>query len=102
VSTCIDLCRALGWLPAEVYLESPQATPAELIRFHDPAYVEALMAAERSQRVSAADRRRFNIGCNGNPVLSWRPSCCATAVPFTTRPAVPTMAARIGPVGSAI
>jgi acetoin utilization protein AcuC len=69
VSTCIDLCRALGWLPAEVYLESPQATPAELIRFHDPAYVEALMAAERSQRVSAADRRRFNIGCNGNPVF---------------------------------
>ncbi len=69
MSTCIDLCRVLGWLPDEVYLDSPQATPAELARFHDPAYIEALMAAERSQRVSAADRRRFNIGCNGNPVF---------------------------------
>ena len=69
VSTCIDLCRALGWLPDEAYLDSPQATAAELARFHDPSYIEALMAAERSQRVSAADRRRFNIGCNGNPVF---------------------------------
>ena len=25
--------------------------------------------AERRQRVSASDRRRFNIGCNGNPVF---------------------------------
>jgi acetoin utilization protein AcuC len=69
VSTCIDLCRALGWLPAEVYLDSPQATPADLARFHDPAYIAALIAAERSQRVPAAVRRRFNIGCNGNPVF---------------------------------
>ena len=27
------------------------------------------MAAERSQHASAVDRRRFNIGCNGNPVF---------------------------------
>jgi acetoin utilization protein AcuC len=69
VSTCIDLCRVLGWLPAEVYLDSPQATPAELARFHDPAYIEALIAAERSQRVPAGVRKCFNIGCNGNPIF---------------------------------
>ena len=27
VSTCIDLCRSLGWLPDEVYVDSPMATP---------------------------------------------------------------------------
>ncbi len=69
VSTCIDLCRALGWLPDAVYLDSPKATPAELARFHEPAYVAALQAAERNQRVSPEVRRRFNIGCNGNPVF---------------------------------
>jgi acetoin utilization protein AcuC len=69
VSTCIDLCRALGWLPAEVYLESPQATPAELARFHDPAYIAALIEAERNQRPSPAVRRRFNIGRDGNPIF---------------------------------
>jgi acetoin utilization protein AcuC len=69
VSTCIDLCRALAWLPAEVYLESPRATPAELARFHDPAYIEALIESERSQSPTAAVRRRFNIGRDGNPIF---------------------------------
>ncbi|MDJ0607812.1 MAG: acetoin utilization protein AcuC [Kiloniellales bacterium] len=69
VSTCIDLCRALGWLPDAVYLDSPMATPAQLARFHEPAYVAALQEAERSQRAGPEVRRRFNIGCNGNPVF---------------------------------
>jgi len=69
VSTCIDLCRALGWLPGEVYIDSPRATPAQLARFHTPDYVSALLEAERTQRVSPDARRRFNIGCNGNPVF---------------------------------
>ncbi len=69
VSTCIDLCRALDWLPAQVYVDSPRATPAELARFHDPAYIEALIETERSQRPPAAVRRRFNIGRDGNPIF---------------------------------
>ena len=36
VSTCIDLCRALGWLPDALYLDSPRATPDQLARYHDP------------------------------------------------------------------
>lgn len=69
VSTCIDLCRALDWLPDDRYLDSPRARPDELQRFHDPAYVAALMAAERNGSVTEEDGRRFNIGRNGNPVF---------------------------------
>jgi acetoin utilization protein AcuC len=56
-------------LPAEVYVDSPRATPAELARFHEPDYIEALIEAERSQRAPPAVRRRFNIGRNGNPIF---------------------------------
>ncbi len=68
VSLTIDLCRVLGWLPAAAYRDSPQATVAELTRFHSPAYVRAVARAERIQSVSPADKQRYNIGVNGNPV----------------------------------
>jgi acetoin utilization protein AcuC len=70
VSTVIDLSRALGWLEDEVYLDSPRASPDELARFHAPAYVAAVMAAETRQWVSPDQRRRYNLGCNGNPVFA--------------------------------
>ncbi len=69
VSACIDLTRALGWLPDSQYVESPQATRAELERFHDPAYIRAVMAAEECQTVSAEVRTRHHIGINANPVF---------------------------------
>ena len=68
VSTCTDLCRALGWLPEAQYREAPMATPAQVERFHDPAYVAALRRAEERQGVDEADRTRFRIGAEGNPV----------------------------------
>lgn len=68
VSLAVDLCRALGWLPAGSYLESPQATPDELARFHDADYIAAVQDAERDQEVSDDVRRRFNLGVNGNAV----------------------------------
>lgn len=69
VSAVIDLCRALGWLPPECYVDSPRATPEQLARFHDPAYIAALMRAEAEQGVDEETSRRFNIGRNGNPVF---------------------------------
>ncbi len=69
VSAVIDLCRALGWLPDHAYLDSPTATPDQLARFHDPAYVAAVMAAECEQRIDPAASARFNIGRNGNPIF---------------------------------
>lgn len=69
VSTVIDLCRALGWLPDRQYLDSPVATADELARFHDRDYVAAVAAAESRQAIGREGRRRYNIGCNGNPVF---------------------------------
>ncbi|MBL8806345.1 MAG: acetoin utilization protein AcuC [Rhodospirillales bacterium] len=69
VSTCIDLCRTLGWLPEGVYIDSPTASPEELTRFHDRDYVDALRAAEAAQAIDEASSARFNIGRGGNPVF---------------------------------
>lgn len=68
VSLATDLARAMGWLNATNYRDSPQAHFDELTDFHDPDYVRALMAAEQSPP-SDQDRQRFNIGANGNPVF---------------------------------
>src|SRR5215475_1199467 len=69
VSAALDLIRAMGWLDESRYVDSPIATPAQLARFHDPGYVEAVLQAEVRQHVPADARERYNIGCNGNPVF---------------------------------
>jgi acetoin utilization protein AcuC len=69
VSTCIDLARAMGWLSDAVYHDSPLATPQQLARFHDPDYVAAVQAAERTQQASVDMRARHDLGARGNPVF---------------------------------
>jgi len=69
VSSCVDLCRSLGWLPDTVYHDSPSATSEQLARFHDPAYVAAVQAVERTQHAPEAVRRRHNLGARGNPIF---------------------------------
>ncbi len=69
VSTCMDLCRALGWLPDEVYVDSPRATPAQLARFHQPDYIAAVKQAEQTQHCSDEVKQRYALGMNGNPVF---------------------------------
>ena len=63
VSLATDLVRALGWLDATNYIESRQATIAELTNFHDVGYVQSLISAETSAP-SEADKVRYNIGKN--------------------------------------
>ena len=70
VSTCTDLCRAMGWLPDEQFRVAPMAERADVLRFHDAAYLDALERAERNQAVSAEDRERFRIGAENNPVYA--------------------------------
>src|SRR5258708_14693359 len=60
VSTVIDLVRALGWLDPAPYVESPMATPDELVRFHAPDYIAALRRAEAEQQIAPDTARRFN------------------------------------------
>ena len=88
VSTCTDLCRALGWLPDRAYVEAPLASDAELARFHDPAYVDALKRAEATQAVSDAERARFRLGAEGNPIyreMFRRPAISAGGVILAAR-----------------
>lgn len=69
VSTVIDLCRAMGWLPDSVYVDSPRATLGQLTRFHDGDYLQALLDAERDQTLNPERRARFNIGKFENPIF---------------------------------
>lgn len=68
VSSTTDLIRAMGWFAPGQFVTAPMATIAQITRFHDPDYVEALRRAEATQTVSEADRERFRIGADGNPV----------------------------------
>jgi acetoin utilization protein AcuC len=88
VSTCTDLCRAMDWLDDAQYRDSPMATDAELSRFHDPAYIAAVRLAEATQTVSDADRARYRIGAEGNPVygeMFRRPATSAGGVMLAAR-----------------
>jgi acetoin utilization protein AcuC len=88
VSTCTDLCRAMGWLDDGQYRDSPMATDAELARFHDPAYIAAVRRAEATQTVSDDERARFRIGAEGNPVygeMFRRPATSAGGVMLAAR-----------------
>jgi acetoin utilization protein AcuC len=67
VSLATDLVRTLGWLDSTNYIENRQATIEELTGFHDIDYVQALISAEISTP-SEADKVRYNIGKNGNPI----------------------------------
>ena len=67
VSLATDLVCALGWLDAANYIESRQATIAELTNFHDADYVQALISAEITAP-SETNQARYNIGKNGNPI----------------------------------
>ncbi|MBL8669678.1 MAG: acetoin utilization protein AcuC [Alphaproteobacteria bacterium] len=69
ISTVMDLCRALGWLSDESYIDSPRADVDALARFHDREYLAALRRAEAEGALPPDLRARFNIGANGNPIF---------------------------------
>ncbi|MBO6784044.1 MAG: acetoin utilization protein AcuC [Alphaproteobacteria bacterium] len=83
VPATIDLCRAMGWLPDHIYLESGRASPAEIVRFHDPSYLNALRRGERMLELTPDERERFNLGRLENPIhntMYSRPATSAGAV----------------------
>ena len=55
VPATIDLCRAMGWLADAQYFESAPASPAEIVRFHDPYYLQALRRGERALELPPED-----------------------------------------------
>ncbi len=94
----IDLVRALGWLDAAAYIDSPIATPDELARFHAPDYIAALRRAEAEQHIAPDTVRRFNIGCNGNPLFPEIFSRPATACGASLKAAEILLAASDGAI----
>ena len=69
VSAALDLMNALGAIDPVQYRDSPRATLDQLARFHDPAYLDALVLAERDRRsLTEEQRRRHQIGRSGNPI----------------------------------
>jgi acetoin utilization protein AcuC len=69
VSTVIDLSRALGWLPRDQFITSPQAKPKALTHWHTPDYIAALQRVETDQSATAEDLHRHDIGSVTNPVF---------------------------------
>ncbi len=69
VETAVDLCRDLGWIAPEAWIESPIADAQTLSRFHDLAYVEALRSADEGGGIDRDSCRRFNLGTLENPVF---------------------------------
>ena len=69
VSTVMDLCRAMGWLPRSQFIVSPRAKPAALMGFHTADYIAALQAVETAQAVTEAVRQRHALGTPSNPVF---------------------------------
>ncbi len=83
VPATIDLIRALEWLPDDVYFESSQAQPEELLRFHDADYVDALKRGEREQALPEDLRQLYNLGKAENPIhdsMYSRPATSAGAM----------------------
>ncbi len=73
------MVRALGWLDG-AYVKSPVASRADLERYHDPAYVEAVARADREQSADAATRKRFQLGVSSNPIFPRMFARASTAV----------------------
>jgi acetoin utilization protein AcuC len=59
---------------------SQAATKAELARYHDPEYIEALARADRDQAVDPTTRVRFNLGTRANPIFPRMFERASTAV----------------------
>ena len=69
VSLTVDLLQAYGALPEAEYRDSRPAADHELAWFHSRDYLRAARRIEATERASAADRKRWNLGNFENPAF---------------------------------
>ena len=69
VGPVTDICRMLGWLDDGNYRESAPATAEDLLEFHHPDYVEALVEVSATGQATHWARQRFCLGTMENPVF---------------------------------
>jgi len=96
VSAVMELCAALGWLLADGYVDSPQATPAQLARFHDPAYIAAVGDIDARGKATPVERTLYGIGTLENPVFPGFYLRAATACGGSIRAAQIALAGGVG------
>lgn len=80
VAGVLDLCEMLGWLDETCYLDSPRASGEQLVRFHDPDYIQALIQAEKKGSVERDVRMKYRIGTMENPIFQGLYRRASTAV----------------------
>lgn len=80
VATVLELCERLGWLDAGSYRDARAASVEQLVVYHDPAYVEALRAADTAHHVAPDVRERHGFGTLENPLFPGVFARAATAV----------------------
>jgi acetoin utilization protein AcuC len=80
VATVLELCERLGWLDEDSYRSACAASIARLSTYHDPAYVEALRAADAARHVAPDVRERHGFGTLENPLFPGVFERAATAV----------------------
>lgn len=68
VGLVMETCEAMGWVNSD-YRESPKATIAQITRFHDSAYVEAVARVSAAGKAETADREKYQLGTMENPVF---------------------------------
>ena len=68
-SAVLDLVRMLGWLTDDEFRTPNPATVAQLSRFHDSRYIEALQYADSTGKVDPEVRERYAIGTLENPLF---------------------------------
>jgi acetoin utilization protein AcuC len=95
VATVMDLCRLFGWLGKGDFEDSPMASEAQLLRFHDRNYLAALRRAEERGRVDRATRERFALGTLENPIFPGMYERAATSVGGSIRAAEIALEGRV-------
>ncbi len=93
----LDLCRMLGWLEGDSFVQSSPASIKTLSRFHAPDYIEALRDADASGKVSKAVRERYNFGTMENPLFKGVFERASTTVGGSIQAANTALKKSIGP-----
>jgi len=91
----LDLIRACGALHDDEIVLGRTATPEELARFHDPAYVAAILAAEHEGGLRADALERFGLGNLENPYFEQIYTIPATATGGSLQAAEHVIAGRM-------
>ena len=69
VGPVTDLCRQMGWLSSENYIESPSASTEELSRFHARPYIDAVKQVDGAGKSDIQARETYGLGTIENPVF---------------------------------